>query len=90
MYLICQVGTVYLTRSKAEKMLGRMLGSGKMVYWNNASTSTGSHTGACIHGYRKPWHEGEDKLPDCSCPIVAEGRLRNELDERLYRAGLAD
>jgi integrase len=38
------------------------------------------HTGACIHGYRTPIYEGQTKLPDCTCPIVGRGYLRNELD----------
>src|SRR6266446_1078249 len=39
-----------------------------------------AHTGACVHGYQQPLPEGEKKLPDCRCPIVGAGYLRNELD----------
>jgi integrase len=40
-----------------------------------------NHTGACVHGYREPLKQGQKQLPDCQCPIVADGYLRNELGE---------
>jgi len=37
------------------------------------------HSRACTRGYRSPLYEDQKRLPDCTCPIVGEGRLRNEL-----------
>jgi hypothetical protein len=39
-----------------------------------------NHTPGCVHGYTKPVFEG-DSAPDCSCPINAQGYLRNVVDE---------
>jgi integrase len=40
-----------------------------------------NHTPGCVHGYTKPVFEG-DSAPDCSCPINAQGYLRNVVDEK--------
>ena len=40
-----------------------------------------NHTPGCVHGYTKPVSEG-DSAPDCSCPINAQGYLRNVVDEK--------
>ena len=39
-----------------------------------------NHTKGCIHQLRKPTFEGGTSVPDCNCPLNAEGRLRNVLN----------
>jgi integrase len=40
-----------------------------------------NHTPACVHGYRKPIWDGENAVPDCSCPLNAAGYLRHVVNQ---------
>src|SRR5271166_5481706 len=39
-----------------------------------------NHTPACVFGYKKPIFDGDTSSPDCSCPLNAQGYLRNVID----------